>query len=89
MSALSSLGVDAKAEFENDTDIFSETFSRALFEVSDDDEFEKLANELGLSYQKIGVIGGDTFKLNGISKDVESLKKVYFNSFKELIESDL
>ncbi len=89
MSALSSLGVDAKVEFENDTDIFSETFSRALFEVSDNDEFEKLANELGLSYQKIGVIGGDTFKLNGISKDVESLKKVYFNSFKDLIESDL
>ncbi len=89
MSALSSLGADVKAEFENDIDIFSETFSRAVFEVSDASEFEKLANELGISYKKIGVIGGDTFRLNGISRDVESLKNIYFNSFKELIESDL
>ena len=89
MSALSSLGADVKAEFENDIDIFSETFSRAVFEVSDESEFEKLANELGISYQKIGVVGGDTFRLNDISRDVESLKKIYFNSFKELIESDL
>ena len=89
MSVLANKGINAKSEFKNYLDIFSESFSRAIMEVNDDKAFEDLANNIGLTYQKIGTVGGDKFILDEIERDMKVLKNIYFNSFVELIESDL
>ena len=89
MSALSSKGINAKSDFKNVLDIFSETFSRAIVEINDDESFEDLAEKSGLEYKKIGVVEGDKFILDEIQRDIKVLKNIYFNSFAELIESDL
>ncbi len=89
MSVLSSLGVDVKTGFEDKKYIFSETFSRAVLEVKDDKKFEALALKIGISYKKIGKVKKDIFWIDDIKRDIKSLKKVYFETFKDIIESDL
>ncbi len=89
MSVLANKGINVSSGFKNALDIFSETFSRAIVEINDDKVFEDLASKSGLSYQKIGSIEGDKFILDEIRRDVKVLKNIYFNSFEELIESDL
>ena len=89
MSVLANKGINVSSGFKNALDIFSETFSRAIVEINDDKVFEDLASKSGLSYQKIGSIEGDKFILDEIRRNVKVLKNIYFNSFEELIESDL
>jgi phosphoribosylformylglycinamidine synthase len=89
MSATSGLGVSAKMSVEDERDIFSESFSRAIFEVKPENSanFEAMIGQM--PYQKIGVVGGDSFKLNNIELDLETLKDIYFNTFARVIEKDL
>ncbi len=89
MSVLADKGINVKCDFKNDLDIFSETFSRAIVEINDDKAFENLAKKSGLKHQKIGIVEGDEFILDEIKREVKVLKNIYFNSFAELIESDL
>ncbi len=89
MSVLANMGINAESGFKNPLDIYSESFSRAIVEISDDKAFEDLADKFSLNYKKLGVVGGDRFVLDKIKRDLKVLKNIYFNSFKELIESDL
>ncbi len=89
MSASSSLGIEVESGFKDKLKLFSESFSRAIVEVGDDEKFEELAKEIGIYYKKVGVIKGKKFIVDEIQRDVEVLEKIYKNSFKELIESDL
>ncbi len=89
MSASSSLGVEVESGFEDKLKLFSESFSRAIAEVGDDEKFEELAKSIGVDYKKIGTIKGKKFIVDEIQRDVEVLEKIYKNFFKELIESDL
>ena len=89
MSVLSSLGFEAKSGFDDKKLIFSESFSRAVLEVNDKDTFEALAKDKGIVVKEIGVIKGSRYILDEIDEELEDLKRIYFNSFQELIESDL
>jgi len=90
VSALSSFGVDAKVNVKQEINLFSESFSRAILEVKNDKEFEKIADRFGIVYDKIGFVSSqDIFRVNSIKKDMNTLKNDYFNTFKDLIQSDL
>ncbi len=89
MAVVGNKGIKAKSSFGKKIDIFSESFSRALFEVCDDNKFEKLANKFGIKYEKIGIIEGDKFILDDIKRDLSKLQDIYFNSFNDLIEKDI
>ncbi|MDY0327662.1 MAG: phosphoribosylformylglycinamidine synthase subunit PurL [Arcobacteraceae bacterium] len=91
MACIGGKGVDVKVDLTSGNDLFSETLSRAIVEVtpSNKNAFEALANEIGIKVSKIGTIGGDKIKINDIVADLESISKVYFNRFKEVVEQDL
>ena len=89
MAAKSGKGVTCKLTCKDARDIFAESFSRALVEVSDELGFEAMAKAVGLSVQKIGTIGGNSVTCNDISKSVDAIKERYFNRFQEVIEQDI
>ncbi len=90
MAAVSSLGCDVTMSVENEEDIFSESFSRAILEVKPQNQeaFEAFAKEY-LPFELIGVVGGEKVKINDVSIDMKNLKEVYFGRFKEVVEQDL
>jgi phosphoribosylformylglycinamidine synthase len=89
MSATSGLGCNVTMSVEDVRDIFSESMSRAIVEVKPEnaEAFEATLN--GLTCEKIGTIGGTTFKVNDVTLSLENLKDSYFNTFKRVIERDL
>lgn len=89
MVAKSKKGVTCKFTCNDARDIFSESFSRAIVEVSDESGFEAMAKTIGLSVVKIGTVGGNSFTCNDVSKSVEAICERYFNRFAEVIEQDI
>ncbi len=90
MAVAGNIGVESNISLEDSKDIFSESLSRAIVEVSPSncEAFEKLASKNKVSYVAIGKTGGDKFIINDIFKELDNLSKVYFNRFKEVIEQD-
>lgn len=91
MAVVGNKGVEIVAPLNDAKDIFSETLSRAIVEVSYENEeaFETLISSVGQYCVKIGKVKGDTIIINGVTKPLEEAKKIYFNRFKEVIEQDL
>jgi len=91
MAAVSGKGIVAGIRLDNSRDIFDESQSRALLEVSKDnmDTVVAMAKELGLSTDIIGTVGGDTIKVNDIELPLAKVKDIYFNTFARTIEQDL
>ena len=89
MAATSGKGVSCTIACKDERDIFSETFSRAVVEVTDDAAFEAFARQQKVPFAKIGTVGGDTFVCNNILRKVSDLQQVFFNRFQEIIEKDL
>ncbi|MDC0932232.1 phosphoribosylformylglycinamidine synthase subunit PurL [Arcobacteraceae bacterium] len=91
MSAVGNMGCTANVSLENEKDIFSESLSRAIVEVKPEnaEAFNALAKKIGLSHTSIGKTGGDSLSVNSVNKTINTVKEVYFNRFKEVIEQDL
>jgi len=89
MVAKSGKGLTCKLTCNDERDIFSESFSRAIVEVNDEAGFESMAKTVGITIVKIGTVGGSSFTCNDISKSVEAIKERYFNRFQEVIEQDI
>ncbi|MFA6788810.1 MAG: phosphoribosylformylglycinamidine synthase subunit PurL [Arcobacteraceae bacterium] len=91
MAVVGNKGVEIIAPLNDAKDIFSETLSRAIVEVSYENEeaFENLVSSVGQYCIKIGKVQGDTIIINGVTKSLEDAKNIYFNRFKEVIEQDL
>lgn len=89
MAALSGKGVDATFNFDKEVDVFSESFARAIVEVSDEAAFKAKAKEVGINVSKVGTVGGNAVKLDGINHDLKALQDVYFTRFQEVIEQDI
>ena len=90
MAVLGDKGIVCGIRLEDDRDIFSESFSRALVEVRDVDAFEAYAKEHSIMIDRIGKVSDDQkFICNDIHKDIDNMKKVYFNRFKEVVEQDI
>ena len=89
MAAVSGFGVDVNIDVTNNEDIFAESFHRAIVEVSSENvaAFEKFIS--GMTCQRIGTIGGNTFKVNDVSMTMETLKDTYFGTFAKEIQRDL
>ncbi len=90
MSAVSGLGCDVTMKVNDERDIFSETFSRAILEVAPENQeaFEAFASEY-LPFELIGVIGGEKVKVNDVSLSLDQLNENYFKTFQKVIEKDL
>jgi len=91
MAAVSNKGVVAGIRLDDSKNIFDESQSRALLEVSKEnmDAVVAMAKELGLSTDIIGKVGGDIVKVNDIQLPLAKVKDVYFNTFARTIEKDL
>lgn len=89
MVATSGLGCDVTMSVSDERDIFAESQSRAIIEVKPENcaAFEATLN--GLSYEKIGTVGGDSIKVNDVKMSKEELNDNYFNTFKRVIERDI
>ncbi|MFA7570880.1 MAG: phosphoribosylformylglycinamidine synthase subunit PurL [Sulfurimonadaceae bacterium] len=91
MAVVGNKGVEIVAPLNDAKDIFSETLSRAIVEVSYENEeaFENLVSSVGQYCIKIGKVQGDTIIINGVTKSLEDARNIYYNRFKEVIEQDL
>jgi phosphoribosylformylglycinamidine synthase len=92
MSALSGLGVVAGIRVDDKRDIFDESQSRAILELSSKENLDsvvEMAKELGLKTNIIGKVGGSSIKINNVEIDLETLNKHYFSSFKKIVEQDI
>lgn len=87
MSAVGDIGGEFKMLVDDNRDIFDESFSRAIFGVKDEAKFEEKVKNTGLSYQKLGVTGGDKFSINEVSINLCELKDIYFNEFEKIIKA--
>ncbi|RUM69623.1 MAG: phosphoribosylformylglycinamidine synthase subunit PurL [Sulfurovum sp.] len=91
MAALSNKGVVVGIRLDKSRDIFDESQSRALLEVSKEnmDAVIAMAKSLGLRTDIIGKVGGDMVKINDVQLPLEKVKDIYFNTFTRIIEQDL
>ncbi|RRS31423.1 MAG: phosphoribosylformylglycinamidine synthase [Epsilonproteobacteria bacterium (ex Lamellibrachia satsuma)] len=91
MAAVSNKGIVAEVAVKESRDIFDESQSRALVEVSKEniEAFGKMAMDLGISVSMIGQVGGDKVKVNNVELPLEEVKDIYFNTFTRTIEQDL
>ena len=90
MSATSGLGCDVEMSVNDERDIFAESMSRAIIEVKPQncEAFEAMLDE-SMACEKIGVVGGNSIKVNDVEMSLEELKDNYFNTFKRVIERDI
>jgi len=91
MAAVSGLGIEASLSVENSRDIFDESQSRALLEVSSDnaEAVIRMAMKLGVKVTNIGTVGGENVKVNDVALPLTKVKDVYFNTFARTIEQDI
>ena len=91
MAAVSGKGIVASVNVADSKNIFDESQSRALVEVTDAnlDALLAMASKLGLSAEVIGKVGGDKVRVNDVELSMEKVKDIYFNTFARIIEQDL
>ncbi len=90
-SIVGRVGCVCESGVNNALDLFSESSSRAIFEVTKENEatFTEIADSIGIVCKKIGETKADTFTLDGNSVCLEDMKKTYFGRFQKVIESDV
>ncbi len=91
MAVVGNRGVEVDISLEKNRDIFAESLSRAIVEVTPEncESFEKLCESKNMPYTKLGIVGGGKISINDIYKELDQAKEVYFNRFKQVIEQDL
>ncbi|MDQ7046116.1 MAG: phosphoribosylformylglycinamidine synthase subunit PurL [Sulfurovum sp.] len=91
MAAVSNKGIVASVDLAHDKDIFDETQSRALLEVSSENltAVVHMSVALGLHVTNIGSVGGDKVQVNDVGLPLDTVKDIYFNTFARTIEQDL
>ena len=73
-------------------DIFSETASRAIVEVPphQKDSFLKLAQEIKILVFKLGTVGNsEKFEIDDVQMEISELKKIYFETFPEILKQEI
>ncbi|HIP14556.1 MAG TPA: phosphoribosylformylglycinamidine synthase subunit PurL [Sulfurimonas autotrophica] len=90
MAATSGLGCDVDMSVADDRDIFAESMSRAILEVKPEncEAFEAMLDE-SMTIEKIGIVGGDSVRINDVNMSIEKLKENYFTTFAKIVEQDL
>ncbi len=91
MAAVGDRGAVIEADLGEGVNIFSESFSRALLEVTPQnlEEVAKMAAERGLVCRNVGTVGGDLLRINDVAIQLPHLKEIYFRTFQRIIEQDI
>jgi len=91
MAAVSGKGIVANVPVVHSKDIFDESQSRALVEVSSEHlvEVVHMAASLGIFVNNVGSVRGDKVQINQVGLPLETVKDLYFNTFEKTIEQDL
>jgi phosphoribosylformylglycinamidine synthase len=89
MSARSKFGCEINSGFDDDRLLFSESLSRAIVEINNNEAFGDLAQKYNINITKIGKVGGNRIKIDNINITKTKLDNIYFNSFKKIMEQDL
>jgi len=90
-ACVSDKGIEIDMKVENEEDIFSESLSRAFVEIAPENEekFEKLCKEIGISCEKVGKVVKDLVRINSAEISLEKAKDIYFNTFSKLIKNEI
>nr|WP_314869463.1 phosphoribosylformylglycinamidine synthase subunit PurL [uncultured Campylobacter sp.] len=88
MACVGGVGGEFEMSCDDSRDIFDESFSRAIFGVRDEEKFKELAAKYGLSLMRLGVSGGETFRINSVRKNLKALKEIYFGEFAKIVKSE-
>jgi len=90
MAATSGLGCDVEMSVDDARDIFAESMSRAIIEVKPENcaAFEAMLDE-SMAVEKIGLVGGESLRINDVEMSMQTLQDNYYNTFKRVIERDL
>jgi len=51
-------------------------------------KFKELAAKYGLSLMRLGVSGGEAFRINSVRKNLKALKEIYFGEFAKIVKSE-
>jgi phosphoribosylformylglycinamidine synthase len=90
MAIRSDKGVACGIRLDDKRDVFAESFSRAIVEVKDSEAFEAFAKDYDIKIDRIGVVTKERkFICNDIEKSLDTMQKVYFGRFKEVVEQDI
>jgi len=91
MAAVSGKGIVAHLATGDSKNIFDESQSRALLEVSahNVEAIVRMAMELGLKVTNLGEVGGEKVKISDVELPLEKVKEIYFTTFAKTIEQDL
>jgi len=89
MACVSDKGVQAAISVSDARDIFAESMSRAIIEVSPENcaAFEAMAG--ALAWSKIGSVGGKEFAVNDVKMNLADMQNIYYGMFQKVIEGDL
>lgn len=90
MAVLGELGFEGIMTLSDEHNLFSESFSRVIFEISQDDEdgLEDLMEKYELSYEKIGKTTSSDFVFNSISLNSSELECLYFDTFAKIVDKE-
>lgn len=91
MSVLGKLGFEGMVTLSDERDLFSESFSRALVEVSAEkkDLFETFLGQYSTNWECIGKVTAKDLVINGVSLSQNEMNTLYFNSFAALMQQDI
>ncbi|MGE4295542.1 MAG: phosphoribosylformylglycinamidine synthase subunit PurL [Campylobacterales bacterium] len=91
MAACGRLGFEGMVTLSDERDLFSESFSRALVEISADKKelFENFLAQHSTNWECIGKVTPKDLVINGISLTQNELSSLYFESFNALMQQDI
>ena len=85
--AISNFSLEIHTGFKDEKLLFDESPSRAVVGVLNEGEFEELCAKFKVNFSKIGhSTNSNDFVLDEIKLQTNSLKSLYFNSFKEVLD---
>lgn len=89
MATTSGLGCEVDMSVADSRDIFSESMSRAIIEVSNENcaAFEAMMGSL--KCENIGTVGGSNVRINDAQLSLEKAQDIYYNTFAKTIEQDI
>jgi phosphoribosylformylglycinamidine synthase len=90
-ACVSDMGLELEVDVEKPIDIFSESLSRAMVEISPEnkEEFERICKKNGIKFELIGRSGGDKIKINEVEMDLQKAKDIYFNTFPKIMKEEI
>ncbi|MCI6988527.1 MAG: phosphoribosylformylglycinamidine synthase subunit PurL [Campylobacter sp.] len=89
MACVGNLAGKFELKCEERSDIFEESFSRALIGVKDEIKFKELAGEFGLEISYLGETSSDDkFSINEVTQSLKAMQEIYFGEFAKIVSKE-